>query len=400
MQVIVAGAGPGAIDFYTEHTLAAIRSADLVLTAQRLAAPLSAVTDKVQVMGVMDTIAYLNENAAKEEMVCVVASGDTGFYSIAKTIASRVKPEISVSFACGIGSLSYFAAKLKMGYEQMKLVSLHGRDSSIVPHVCYNESVFALTGGTIKAADVIAQLLEAGLAAVRVHVGAHLSSEKEQIVSGTPAELENMQFDDLAVVIVENKDYANRHKTLKDSDFIRGKSPMTKEAVRNLSLAALEIQPQDVVYDIGAGTGSVSCAMAYKASESTVYAVEKNQEAVALVKQNMVATGAYNIEIHCALAPDSLAAFPPADKVFIGGSTGNLQEIVETVLQRNPNAIFVVTAVTLETITQAVHVFAALSMETETICANISAAQKLGNYHLMKAENPVYIIKGAKKLEH
>ena len=73
---------------------------------------------------------------------------------------------------------------------------------------------------------------------------------------------------------------------------------------------------------------------------------------------------------------------------------------MEAVLQRNPEAVFVVTAVTLETITQAVGVFAALSMETETICANISAAQKLGNYHLMKAENPVYIIKGAKQLEH
>ncbi|WP_425757423.1 precorrin-6y C5,15-methyltransferase (decarboxylating) subunit CbiE [Ihubacter sp. rT4E-8] len=400
MQVIVAGAGPGALAFYTEHTLAAIRSADLVLTAQRLAAPLSAIAGNVKVMGVMDTIAYLNEHAEKEEKVCVVASGDTGFYSIARTIADRVDPNISVSFACGIGSLSYFAAKLKIGYEQMKLVSLHGRESSIVPHVCYNESVFALTGGTIKAADVIQQLLKAGLTAVRVHVGEHLSSTQERIVSGTPVELENMQFDDLAVVVVENKDYANRYKTLKDSDFIRGKSPMTKEVVRNLSLAALEIEPQDIVYDIGAGTGSVTCAMAYRASESMVYAVEKNPEAVDLVKENMAATGARNIEIHCALAPDALAEFPPADKVFIGGSTGNLREIMEAVLQRNQKAVFVVTAVTLETITQAVGVFAALSMETETICANISAAQKLGNYHLMKAENPVYIIKGAKQLEH
>ena len=400
MKVIVAGAGPGAADLYTEKMIKAVKSADLVLTAERLYEPLLKLTDKVQVMGVMDTVSYINAHRNEPAAVCVAASGDTGFYSIASTIAKGIDASIEVEFISGMGSLPYFMAKLKMGYEDVKLVSLHGRNKSIVPYVCYHERVFALTGGFLKVQDIAGQLLEAGLSDVIMYIGENLSLDNERILHGSPADFAEMEFEDLAVVVVENKNYVNRHKTLKDGDFIRGKSPMTKEAVRNLVLSALEIEPTDVVYDIGAGTGSVTCAMAYKAFESTVYAVEKNSEGVELVKQNMAATGAGNIVIRNALAPDGLSDFPPADKVFIGGSTGNLTEIMEAVLAKNPAAVFAVTAVTLETISQTTEVFKALKMETEVVCANIATAKKLGNYHLMQADNPVYIIKGARKLEN
>lgn len=439
MKVIVTGAGPGALDLYTDRMKEAVLSADLILTAERLAEPLrQLITDrtqrqnqvvsasgtagekesfrgslsqnydadtqrtklakadleKVRIMGVMDTVAWINSRREEDMTVCVAASGDTGFYSIASTLKKRLHPDIQTEFVCGIGSLSYFAAKLRTGYEDMTLISLHGRESSIVPYVCYNRKVFTLTGGSLRAHHIAGQLLDAGLTEVTIHIGEHLSEAGERIVSGKPAELAKMVFDDLAVVVVENENYVNRYKTLKDSDFVRGKSPMTKEAVRNLSVAALEIAPSDVVYDIGAGTGSVTCAMALKACESMVYGVEKNPDAVKLVRENMEKTGARNILIKEGLAPEGMEEFPPADKVFIGGSTGNLKEIMEAVLKRSETAVFVITAVTLETISQAATVCRELNLETEITCANISSAQKLGRYHLMQAENPVYIIKG------
>lgn len=396
MKVIVAGAGPGAEDLYTKQMKEAVEKADLVLTARRLYEPLSALTDKVQVMGVSDTISYINSNIEEDMTVCVAASGDTGFYSIASTILKQVRPEALVEFVSGISSVSCFMAKLKMGYEEIKLVSLHGRDKSIVPYVCYNEKVFALTGGALRVQDIARQLLEAGLTEVTLYAGENLSLEEERIITGRPADLAEMTFDDLAVLVVENKNYVNRYKTLKDSDFIRGKSPMTKEFIRNLSVAALEIAPSDVVYDVGAGTGSVTCAMALKACESTVYAVEKEDYAIELVRENMAKTGIRNIVVKEALAPEGLSQFPPADKVFIGGTTGNLKAIISAVLERNREAVFVITAVTLETISRAIDVCKELALDTEITCAGISSAQKLGGYHLMKAENPVYIIKGRK----
>ena len=399
MKVITVGAGPGALSDYTVRAIDAVKGADLVLTSDRLAEPVRQLNQKVKMLGVTDTVRFINEHADQEITVCVCASGDTGFYSIASTIARQIDASIDLEFICGVGSLSYFAAKVKMGYESMKLCSLHGKDKSIVPYVCYNERVFTLTGGSIKAHHIVQHLLNAGLSDVTLYIGERLSMEGERILRGTPAELADLTFDDLTVMIVENKDYVNPYKTLRDEDFVRGKSPMTKEAIRNLSVAALEIEPSDVVYDIGAGTGSVTCAMALRACESMVYALEKEDCAVELVKENMAETGARNICLRQAQAPDGLAGLPPADKVFIGGTSGNLKEIIETILTGNEKAIFLITAVTLETISQSVEVLKELGMEMDITCANISTAQKLGRYNLMKAENPVYMIKGAKTFE-
>lgn len=399
MKAIVAGAGPGALSDYTGRAVNAVREADIVLTSDRLSESLKELNQDVRVLGVMDTVHFINEHANQDLTVCVLASGDTGFYSIASTIAKRIDPAVELEFISGIGSLSYFAAKVKMGYENMKLCSLHGKEKSVIPYVCYNEKVFTLTGGSIRAHDIATSLLNAGLSDVTLYIGEKLSMEGERIVRGTPAEVADLIFDDLTVMIIENKDYVNQYKSLRDEDFVRGKSPMTKAAIRNLSVAALEIEPTDVVYDIGAGTGSVTCAMALKAAESMVYALEKEDYAVELVKENMEKTCARNICIKKATAPDGLAEFPAADKVFIGGSTGNLKEIIDVILKKNDRTVFVITAVTLETISQSIEVCKELGLETEVICANISTAQKLGRYNLMKAENPVYIIKGAKTLE-
>ena len=188
MKVIVAGAGPGAADLYTDKMIQAVRSADLVLTAGRLYDSLSALTDKVQVMGVMDTVSYINAHGKEPIIICVAASGDTGFYSIASTIAKNVRPEIEMEFISGIGSLSCFMAKLKLGYEDIKTVSLHGRNKSIVPYVCYHEKVFALTGGTLKVQDIAKQLRKAGLSNVTMYIGENLSLEEERILTGNPAD--------------------------------------------------------------------------------------------------------------------------------------------------------------------------------------------------------------------
>lgn len=400
MKAIVAGIGPGNPLYFTQDVKNAITDADIVLSSQSRLEYVKELNENTVYMGVLDTIKYINENSEKKGTICVAASGDTGFYSIANTVRTRILPEIETEFLCGIGSLSYFMSKLRIGYENVRLVSLHGNEKSIVPYVCYNEKVFSLTGGKVKASDVVTELLNAGFGdEVQISVGENLSFENERILTGTLKELKNVDFSDLCVVYIHNSNYVDRYKILKDDDFIRGKSPMTKEAVRNLCTSALEIRPEDVVYDIGAGTGAMTCAMALKASESKVYALEKNDFAVELVKENMEKTGIRNIVIKEALAPEGLSEFPPCDKVFIGGSSGNAGEIVDECLKKNPKAVIVITAVTLETISEAFNIFNERNMNFEVICANISCGQKLGRYNLMKAENPVYIVKGCVKNE-
>ncbi len=399
MKVRVTGMGPGAAVLLTAEAEKAVREADIVLTSARLEEQLRTLNSRVEVMGVSETIAYIREHKDENMTVCAAASGDTGFYSIAGTISRQLSGEVDVEFICGIGSLSFFTARLQTGYEDLKLISLHGKAGSIVPYVCYNRRVFALTGGAIKAHDVAGELTAAGLGHVMLHIGENLSLPDERIVCGHAEKLAGMRFEDLAVVLVENDSPADPYRTLKDSDFVRGKVPMTKEAVRNLVVMALAIAPDDVVYDIGAGTGSVTCAMALRARNSFVCAIEKEKEAAALIRENMEKLGIRNIRLYEGTAPEGMENFPPADKVFIGGSSGNLRQIAEAALSRNEKAVLVITAVTLETLTEAVQVCRDLGLSSEILCANISAAQKLGRYHLMKAENPVYILKGERRVE-
>lgn len=396
MKVIIAGAGPGAKEFFTPTLVKAIRDADVVITSGRLTKEAETLNATVMEMKVGETIKYIKENSDSQRRICLVATGDTGFYSIASTIKREVGKCVDIEFICGISSFSYFAAKCGVGYEKTKLVSLHGKEGSIVPFVCYNEATFTLTGGSVTVIDIIEQLIEAELNDVILHVGENLSLEDENISHGRPAELKSLEFSPLSVVIIENRNFTNAYKTLEDRDFIRGKVPMTKKAIRNLAVSELDIKPEDVVYDIGAGTGAMTCALAIKARESMVYAVEQKDEAVDLVRKNIEKLGIKNIEIIKGKAPKGMENFPPADKVFIGGSSGNLKEIFDVILSKNSNAEILVTAVTIETLSEATELFDKIGFNTEISCVNVSIAEKLGNYKLMKAENPIYLIKGVK----
>jgi precorrin-6y C5,15-methyltransferase (decarboxylating), CbiE subunit/precorrin-6Y C5,15-methyltransferase (decarboxylating), CbiT subunit len=399
MRLIVGGAGPGAPELFTQEFKAAAEAADMIITSRRLEPVMEGLNGNVSVMSVSETIDHIKAHSAEDATVMVAASGDTGFYSIASAISRSCPEGVLIDYICGVSSMQYFAARTQHSYEDMKLISLHGKAGSIVPYVCYNRHVFALTGGEVKAEDIVEELLYASMNDVTVWIGEDLSGDNERIVYGKPFELSELTFSDLAVVIVDNNDYVNPYQTLRDSDFIRGNTPMTKESVRSLAISQLEIRPDDVVWDIGAGTGAMTCAMALKAHESVVCAVEKDLTAIELINMNMLKLNIRNISLACGEAPSALDMFPAPDKVFIGGTSGNLRGIIERALAGNENAVIVVTAVTLETLSEAGKVMGELGLTAETVCANISAAQKLGKYNLMKAENPVYIIKGVRKID-
>ena len=133
-------------------------------------------------------------------------------------------------------------------------------------YAAYNKKIFVLTGGATKVSDAVSTLCEAGMGEnLSVSVGEDLSMPEEKITTGTPSQLVGMSFSELAVMMIENQNPADTSRTVQDAEFTRGKVPMTKRDVRELVCSALEINPADTVYDVGAGTGAASCAFAYKA---------------------------------------------------------------------------------------------------------------------------------------
>ena len=392
MKITVLGAGLGNPELLSQQSINVIQDADLVIATDRLYEKFKQLNPNSISLSLSEISEYV-KNSSNIQRIVILASGDIGFYSIAKSL-KRTLEGYDITFLSGTSSLQYLTAQMKLPYEKIKTISVHGRDTSAIPYICYHEFVFVLTGGKYKAQDVVDELVEVGLGDVMVTVGENLSDKTQKIITNKASTLQGLEFDNLCVLLVENPNYQNAARTLVDGDFVRAKAPMTKESVRILSLAKLDIMPNDVVYDIGAGTGSVSIAMAYRASQNFVYAIEKEEDAVSLIEQNKKKLSAYNLRVINAKAPEGIADLPPADKVFIGGSSGNLEQIFTAVLDKNKTAKIVVNAITLQTVQEATSCFERRGIETDIVCVNVSTSHKVGRYDMMKAQNPIYIISG------
>ena len=179
---------------------------------------------------------------------------------------------------------------------------------------------------------------------------------------------------------------------MRDEWFIRGEIPMTKSEVRAVSVSRLELQTNSIVYDIGAGTGSVSVEAALKVPKGHVYAFEQKEEGCALIRANAEKAGLTNLTVVPGKAPESLAGYPAPDRVFLGGSSGNMEEILDLVTKLNPAVQLVINVIALESLNQAMAWFQKKGWEPEVVCMQVSRAAKRGPYHMMQAQNPIYVL--------
>lgn len=431
-KIYLVGIGMGNIDTLTEMGRRVIEASELLIGAERMVNAFPAyqgdVCCAVSPARIMDAI--LEHPGC--QTVAVVFSGDVGFFSGAKKVSQAIdeqkragRPaedgnrngsheeagdrngspwdEYETEFIPGISSLQYFSSRLKTSWEDMKVVSLHGREDNVIGVIRNNGRTFILTGGDYSVQGICRLLCENRLQEAVVHVGERLSYKNERIVSGTAEELAKVGFDPLAVMLVENQNAMKRDVIthgIKDELFLRGRVPMTKSEIRSVSLSKLQLRSSDVVYDIGAGTGSVSVELALQAFEGSVYAVEFKEEALSLIRENADRFGVTNLEAVEGKAPEALIDLPVPDRAFIGGSGGNLCGILELLAEKNPNVRVVVNAITLETLTEAVNCFQKLGFkETEIVQVFAADGKEVGGYHMMTGHNPVFIISGERKKE-
>ncbi|AZO95929.1 precorrin-6Y C5,15-methyltransferase (decarboxylating) subunit CbiT [Halocella sp. SP3-1] len=183
-----------------------------------------------------------------------------------------------------------------------------------------------------------------------------------------------------------------------DDLFVRGNVPMTKEEIRAVVIAKLRLKPGQIVFDIGAGTGSISIEAAFQVGEGIVYAVERKEEALNLIKENAANFGLNNIEFVPGEASQVLASLPAPDRVIVGGSGGNLQEILKIINKKLKNrGRIVITAVTTNTLNQAIASLEALQYQLNICHIAVTRTKKIADYHMFAALNPVYIITAAKE---
>ncbi len=235
---------------------------------------------------------------------------------------------------------------------------------------------------------------DCGLGNCAIILGYELSYDNEKILRISPEELANIKDTGLYTCIILNPNPVCKKLThgRSDDDFIRDKVPMTKEEVREASICKLKLKEGAVIYDIGSGTGSIAVEMAELSETVKVYAIEQKESAVELIKRNSHKFGTSNIVIVQGTAPESLADLPAPTHAFIGGSSGNLKGILNLLKNKNPDVRVVVNAVSMETVAEITDIIKEFPLkDVEVVQLQTSRAKALGRYHLMQAENPVYI---------
>lgn len=297
MKVYLVGVGLGNSATMTLAAREAITASPLLIGAPRLLEGYDGKTC-LPLIAAKDIAAAID--SAERGPAAVLLSGDVGFYSGAKNLYPLLSRH-EVETIPGISSLVYFCARLHIPWQDVFLVSAHGRSHNAPGAVQSHERTFVLTGGNYRVEDLCAQLTEWGLGHVTVHVGQRLSYPDEMIVTGTAAELAGRSFDSLAVALAENPAPIHRPYSapaLPDSAFLRDKVPMTKEEIRALVLSKLHLLPHHTLWDVGAGTGSVSAEGALAVPEGRVFAVERKEEALTLLERNKAALGLTDRKAH------------------------------------------------------------------------------------------------------
>lgn len=406
LQVTLAGFGMGK-ETLTLEVQRAIDEADYIFGAERMLEGIASECRKYPYYLASDIVPALEkikeENEKETIKVVVLFSGDTGFYSGAGKLLAALKNEgYSPKVLPGISSVSALCARIGDNWQDKAIISTHGVDEKkwtgeLIASVTGNAGTIAITSG-VKDINTIGKLLEKleddKKGKFTVYAGCNLYGD-EKICALDAAGCAELDEEGLYTLMIKNEQKAEKELLpgLKDEEFIRDKVPMTKEEIRTLSVCKLKPCDGDVIYDVGGGTGSVSVECARLSPKIKVYSVEKKKEACDLIRKNADKFMLSNIEVVEGIAPEALDALPAPDKVFIGGSSGNLKSIFERLRTYEKRIRVVANAVTIETIFALNELIKDYEIKDADIAlVQVSKAKSLGQYSLMEAENPVYIV--------
>lgn len=406
-QIILAGVGMGNPNCLTKEVEKAIEEADILLGAGRMIAAYQPKIEKKPYYTAEQIIPYLEEmqsvtSSKADRKVVILFSGDTGFYSGCQKLYDALLREVndgrlhtSVTVMPGISSVAYLAACMGENYQDADICSMHGKElPNLEKKIRMGKQIFLLMSGLKDIHKLGKLLLDAGLIECTVVVGYQLSYPEQLIMELKPEECMKLQEDGLYTCCIKNPKPERKMLThgKADGEFIRDNVPMTKEEVREVSICKLKLYEGAVVYDIGSGTGSIAVEIAGLSDEIKVFALEYKEEAISLITQNKEKFELNNIEIVSGKAPDALENLPVPTHAFIGGSGGKMKEILSALYQKNPHMRVVINAISMETICEIKEVLSTFSIQNaDVVQMQVSRAKRVGAYHLMQAENPVWI---------
>ena len=388
-KIDVVSAGPGDEELLTVRARRVLDESQIVFCAGRHE-KLAGSREKVRPLTPFSAAMEEMEKARRKGLrTAVVVSGDAGLYSLLGALKDRFGAE-ALRVCPGVSSLQAFCARLCVPWQEARILSAHGRDltpSALCGAVRNARDTLLLLDGEHDPRWIRRALDNGGLEEAAITVGERISYPEERIGA-----FEDREYDPLCVALIRNEAAGSppRRFALPDDAFVRGKTPMTKREIRSQIAAELNLIRDAVVWDIGAGTGSVTVECALQCPLGEVYAVEKDPEALPLIRENIRRFALQNVHVVAGSAPEALEGLPAPSHVFLGGTGGRAGEILP-LLDRSGRAVRVCgTAVTLESVRETFDLLRNRK-DFSAVQVAVSRVESVGDYHLLRAQNPVFV---------
>lgn len=420
----------GVLDNGTEglapRALAHIEQADVVIggtrTLELFAARFAPHAERLDLTGKLNQVPeWIREAQAADRRTVVLATGDPLCHGIAGFLQARLCIE-ACEVLPNVSTVQLACARLGLPWQEIKILSVHSRDvgewreGAGPEHGLYEirravdrHDRLALFTSPDNTPDRIARMLVSERLDDQFHlaVAERLLQPDENIVTGcTVAEAANRRFADPNVLLLWRSQPRPRavsfglaDNTYKQREPLKGL--ITKREARAVSLARLQLRPDSIVWDIGAGSGAVGLEAAQLCPDGHVYAIEKNAEDAAIADDNRRRLGAYNYTLVHGKAPQGLDTWPDPEAVFIGGSGGELAELIRLCLQRlKPDGWLVMNFVTFENLATAVETLKAAGTTWDVTQLQASRSQPILHMQRLAAENPVWIVSARREAQH
>jgi len=403
-MIHVIGVGVEGLESLSESSMETVRKAKLIVGSERILKQLpDTPAKKHSLKDDLFKIVDIIKKKRKSDVV-VLASGDPNLFGITNYLLKHVgKDDITVTPA--VSSMQWAFALAKETWEDAGIVSAHGRGMEDVVRTAFlRDKVGVFTDDKNSPDKIAAALLSQGIEERKVFVCENIGTDKAKVFEGSLKEASHKKFSPMNVMIIKKEKASalgqkSPSKTIgiPDFQFAHRDGMITKAEVRAIALSKLRPEKGGVMWDIGAGCGSVAIEAEGILSPGKVFAIEKDPKQLSFLKSNITKFSASGVEPIEGDAPQALKALPDPDMVFIGGSSGQLKDMLAYVDERlKPGGRVVANIVTLENFSDTIGFFKDYGYVFEVTTASVARSKKLADKHFMVAANPVHIIFGVK----
>jgi precorrin-6Y C5,15-methyltransferase (decarboxylating) len=405
-KVCIIGVAPGGASSLLPEARRLVKQAEIVFGGKRLLDMFPSPTgEKITIRNNLAEVTDLIKRNLGYKRMVVLASGDPGFYGIASYLTDKLGKD-SVEIVPNVSAMQLAFARIKESWENAVFASVHSRPiEDIVETVRSNHKIGIFTDDEHTPANIARVLLEHGVDGYQAYVCQNLGSKDEKVIETDLPGLCQVKSSPLNILIllrVQPKPPEGTHSPrrlgIPDEEFHQRRPKaglITKREVRAVSLAKMHLTDESVLWDIGAGSGAVSIEASFLARKGRIYAIEKNDADVAIIKKNLRKFQSPNIEVVHTFAPDSLDKLPDPTAVFIGGSGGRMEEILDVVGHRlKPGGRIVINVVALENLSAAVNALKARGFAPDVTLVNVARSTSIMKLTRFEALNPVFVVTG------